>query len=115
MEDDYWDFWEQVDVCGGYESEEDRHLVEVFIETGKGNSWYADIASKLELDKSYVLLLMEILSGANFCEYGTSPRSAWAVRSDYKENVERLLNWYKRKWSEDVFPVRNEVTGSEIK
>jgi hypothetical protein len=96
-----WDFWEDVNICGGYDSGSDANLIRVFIETGKRPNWYEDIAKRLDLDENYVMLLMEILSGAGFCEYGTSPRGAWAVHNEYEANVEKLKSWYKNKWNED--------------
>jgi hypothetical protein len=113
--EELWDFWDEAGLhCSGYDSEQDRHLIEVFIETGKADNWFEAIAKRLELDAYYVMLLIEILCSAGFCEYGTSPRSAWAIHGTYKDNVKKLLDWYRGSWDGDVSQVRNEVTGSEI-
>jgi hypothetical protein len=96
---DEWDFWEQAGLtCCGYGSDSDKHLIDVFIETSKEDHWYESIAHRLGLDKFYVQLLIEILCSADFCEYGTSPRGAWAIRDKYEENLGKLQEWYSKKW-----------------
>lgn len=99
IDNDVWDFWDSVGlVCAGYDSSQDMDLINVFKETAKDKHWYVDIAESLSLDVSYVRLLIEILCSAGFCEYGTSPRGAWAIPSDYASNLDKLLLWYKIKW-----------------
>ena len=101
-EPEQWDFWSdaaQLNCCG-YDSSNDSDLIDVFIETGKENHWYEKIAAKLNLDKKYVCLLMEILCSADFCEYGTSPRGAWAIHKTYEANIEKLKEWYLNSWEE---------------
>jgi hypothetical protein len=98
-EADEWDFWSTAGLtCSGYDSSNDYNLIRVFIETGKPNAWYTDIARHLDLPDLYVALLMEILCSANFCEYGMSPRGAWAIRDTYEANLVRLKAWYARGW-----------------
>lgn len=96
-----WDFWEYVGLqCAGYGSRSDANLIRVFEQTRLENSWFEDIAQRLELSKDYVELLMEILCSADFCEYGTSPRGAWAVRDTSEQNSARLKEWFERKWGQ---------------
>jgi hypothetical protein len=105
LRNDGWDFWQEVGiVCGGYDSVTDFHLIKVFIETSKEKFWYQDIASRLGLDEHYVCLLIEILASADFCEYGSSPRGAWATHGAYEANLSKLIEWYERKW-EEKFPL----------
>lgn len=98
-ESDQDDFWDRVGLhCSSYSSDQDDDLIRVFIETASDCTWYTTIAEKLNLDEKYVRLLMEILCAANYCEYGTSPRGAWAIRSTYKENLAKLRAEYAKTW-----------------
>lgn len=101
IDDDNWDFWRTSGLtCSGYDSDIDLDLINVFKETAKDSHWFKDIAINLNLNEKYVCLLIEILCSANFCEYGTSPRSAWAIKSEYEENLNKLENWYLQKWNQ---------------
>jgi len=94
-----WDFWEEAGLsCSGYGSKADANLIRVFEQTRLEGSWYDDIAQRLELSPAYVELLMEILCSANFCEYGISPRGAWAINATAEQNSKRLKDWFFRKW-----------------
>jgi hypothetical protein len=98
--DDY-DFWEDVGLtCGGYNSDIDEDLINVFIQTSI-NNWYSEIAKTLGLDEKYVIILLEILCAADFCEYGTSPRGAWAIQDTFESNLKKLTVWYEHKWNEE--------------
>jgi hypothetical protein len=102
-----WDFWEAAGgICGGYNSTIDADLIRVFIESDsrvEGRSVYStDIAKRLGLAESYVELLKYILSGAGFCDYGTSPRGAWADHGRQDELRAKLLAWYERDWGEPL-------------
>jgi len=102
MDDEPWDFWNSVGLtCAGYSSANDADLINVFIESGTEGRWFQDIAQKLGLQESYVALLQEILCSADFCEYGTSPRGAWAIHDKYEENVKNLMVWYLEKWEQE--------------
>lgn len=97
---DDWDFWYIAKLnSSGYDSDIDRDLINVFIITSQLN-WYEDIAKTLSLDPKYVCLLIEILCNANFCEYGSSPRGAWAIHNSYQENLDKLNKWYAEKWND---------------
>lgn len=100
QEDDAeWDFWDAAGLrCSGYDSKVDDDVIRVFIETSSSDHWHADIAKRLGLNESYVLLLIEALCSAGLCEYGTSPRGAWAVSSSYWPNLAKLLTWFSDKW-----------------
>lgn len=103
MENDFdeecWDFWESVGItCGGYDSQQDLDVINVFKETSKSPHWHINIAKNLNLDTRYVTLIMEILCSAGFCEYGTSPRGSWAIHDKYQENLNKLEDWYNRRW-----------------
>ena len=97
-----WEFWDAAGLrCSAYAADTDHDLIRVFIETGKDPHWYTDIAKRLELDEKYVCLLIEILCSADFCEYGTSPRGAWAIHSSYEANIAKLKDWYFRTWEQE--------------
>lgn len=106
-----WGFWDAAGLqCSGYSSETDHDLISVFIETGKDPHWHSDIAERLHLDDKYVTLMMEILCSADFCEYGTSPRGAWAIHTDYESNIKRLTDWYLRTWGHPFDAINTKET-----
>jgi hypothetical protein len=47
-----------------------------------------------------VTIMMEILCSADYCEYGSSPRGAWAIPDKYEQNLATLLDWYFGKWGQ---------------
>lgn len=104
-QDDPWDFWDQIGMhCAGYNSAIDADLIRVFIESDTSNDnsefYSTQIAARLGLAENYVELLKYALCSANFCNYGTSPRGAWAEHGKQAELREKLLEWYERRWGE---------------
>jgi hypothetical protein len=103
--DEQWDFWDECGMhCAGYNSEIDRDLILVFMQSDsrvEGRSVYSsDVASRLGLAEAYVELLKYALCSANFCEYGSSPRGAWVTHGKQDELREKLFRWYGAKWGE---------------
>ncbi len=105
MDDEPWDFWDSVGLtCAGYSAENDADLINVFIESSADGRWFGETAQRRGLQEAYVGLLKEILCSADFCEYGTSPRGAWAVADKYEANLQKLKDWYLEKWEEQFTP-----------
>lgn len=102
VEEPEWDFWDACGMhCAGYSGQIDADLIRVFIESDSRDDrpiYSTEIAERLALPPDYVELLKYALCSADFCEYGTSPRGAWAIHGKQDELRQKLLQWYETKW-----------------
>jgi hypothetical protein len=99
---DYWDPWEALGVrCASYNSEIDLNAIAVLrgIADGLYNS---DIAERTGLTPAHVELFQALFCGADWCEYGTSPRGCFPLyRDDFPRLIEAWENYYRRHWDEE--------------
>jgi DNA-binding MarR family transcriptional regulator len=93
LQEGYWHGWSDENPLEhvlpvGYDGEitDDVHNILRLLREERA-IWYADIAERLKIDKKYVHLILEMLGGKDFTEYGTSPRGSWLT-----EKGEQLLD-----------------------
>lgn len=97
---EYWDPWVALGLrCVGYSSDVDQNAIDVLrgIRDKLNN---AKIAARTGLNPAYVELLQGIFCGADWAEYGTSPRGCFAMADDFPRLIEAFEAYFERQWRE---------------
>lgn len=86
------EFWEPLlgeNHCASYDSAVDLDVLNVLGELYKARKndeaiFYTKISKNLNMAETHVELIQFILCGADFAEYGTSPRGCWLTDKGIK-------------------------------
>ncbi len=98
---DIWSPWEAMGLhYFSYNSQVDLDALNVLkgIAAGKYNT---DIATETGLSPSHVEMIQYLFCGANWVEYGTSPRGGWIMHHINKDRLVAMFEaYYEAQWGE---------------
>lgn len=98
----FFDPWQALGLsCLSYNSAIDEQAILV-LKGIRDKLFCDDIAKKHDMSPEYVELLQSIFCGADWCEYGTSPRGCWFVHDRGEAWADDLITaweeYYQRTW-----------------